>query len=431
VDIAGANISMFALLSVLVSIAALFSFVSYRFLRLPPTVGVMVLSLCSSLLLIILGHPFPGLHNAAAAVVEHIDFTQVVLHGMLAFLLFAGSLHLDLTQLAKEKLPVATLAFFGTILSTVIVAVLLRLTLQLLGLPADMLGCFLFGALISPTDPIAVLEMLRRTGVPLSLETQLSAESLFNDGIGAVLFLTLLEAAERGAFPPIGPFVLTMVLKAGGGVALGVLLGYIVYRLVRMVDSYPVEVLLTLALAMGGYALADALGLSAPLEAVAAGLLVNGHARRLGMSPVTRDNVDKFWELIDGILNVILFLLLGLEVLITPWNSHYTYTALLTIPAVLFARWCSVGAAIGVLRWAHRYVRGTVAVLTWGGLRGGLAVALALSLGPSAMRNELLAITYVVVVFSILGQGLTMPRLLRRLSLGQEAAVPEDAVSQV
>jgi CPA1 family monovalent cation:H+ antiporter len=308
------------------------------------------------------------------------------------------------------------------------VAVLLKLTLQLFGLPADILSCLLFGALISPTDPIAVLEMLRRVGAPLSLETQLGAESLFNDGIGAVLFVTLLETTQKGTFPPAGQFALTLLLKAGGGIALGLLLGYLVYRLLRMVDSYPVEVLLTLALAMGGYALADVLGLSAPLEAVAAGLLVNGRARRLAMSPVTRENVDKFWELIDGILNVILFLLLGLEILVTPWNSRFTYAALFTIPAVLFARWCSVGASIGLMRWAHKPVRGTVAILTWGGLRGGLAVALALSLEPSAMRNELLAITYVVVVFSVVGQGLTMPRLLRRFELTEEA-VPEAAVT--
>jgi CPA1 family monovalent cation:H+ antiporter len=420
--------TVFVLLSALVSIAAIFSFLSYRFLRLPSTVGVMVLSLCFSLLLIVLSHPFPALRQAAQALVARIDFTQVVLHGMLAFLLFAGSLHLNLTQLAKEKLPVATLALFSTLLSTFIIAILLKGILQVLGLPADTMSCLLFGALISPTDPIAVLEMLRRVGAPPSLETQLGAESLFNDGIGAVLFLTLSEATEQGAFPPADQFVLAFVLKAGGGVALGLLLGYLVYRLLRLVDSYPVEVLLTLALATGGYALADVLGLSAPLEAVAAGLLVNGRARHLAMSPITRDNVDKFWELIDGVLNVILFLLLGLELLVTPWNSRYTYAALVTIPAVLFARWCSVGGAIGLLRWVHKPVRGTVAVLTWGGLRGGLSVALALSLKQGPMRNELLAITYVVVVFSIVGQGLTMPRLLRRFALPEEV-VPEASVT--
>ena len=414
--------TVFELLSVLVCIAALFSFISYRFLRLPTTVGVMILSLCSSLLLVIAGHSFPGLHLAAEGVVARIDFTQVVLHGMLAFLLFAGCLHLNLAQLAKEKLAVTTLAILGTVLSTFIVAFLLKLILHALGLPADLMTCLLFGALISPTDPIAVLEMLRRVGAPLSLETQLTGESLFNDGIGAVLFLTLLETSRQGGFPPLGTFALTFLLRAGGGIALGLLLGYLVYRLIRLVDSYPVEILLTLALAMGGYALADAIGLSAPLEVVAAGLLVNGRARTLAMSRVTRDNVDKFWELADDILNVILFLLLGLELLVTPWNSHYTYAALLVIPVVLFARWSSVTAAVGLLRLVHKPIRGTITVLTWGGLRGALSIALALSLTNGYARSELLVFTYLVVVFSIIGQGLTMPFVLRRFAFSSPAS---------
>jgi CPA1 family monovalent cation:H+ antiporter len=417
--------SIFALLSTLVCIAALFSFVSHRFLRLPSTIGVMVLSLCSSLVLIILGRSLPSLHHAAEVTVARIDFTSVVLHGMLAFLLFAGSLHLNLAQLVKEKLPVGTLAIFGTLLSTFIIAFLLKFALQVLGLPVDTISCLLFGALISPTDPIAVLEMLRRVGAPLRLETQLAGESLLNDGIGAVLFLSLLEASRQGTFPPVTKFVFDFFVEAGGGIAVGLLLGYLVYRLILLVDSYQVEVLLTLALAMGGYALADALHVSAPIEAVAAGLLVNGHARRLAMSQVTRDNVDKFWELIDSILNVILFLLLGLELLVTPWKSHYTYAALLAIPVVLFARWCSVGATLGVLRWAHKSVPGTITLLTWGGLRGGLSVALALSLKSSPTHDELLAVTYAVVIFSILVQGMTMPKLLRRLPKTKEGISPE------
>jgi monovalent cation:H+ antiporter, CPA1 family len=414
--------TLFELLSVLVCIAALFSFISYRLLRLPTTVGVMVLSLCSSLLLIIAGQAFPGLHRAAEAVVVRIDFTQIVLHGMLAFLLFAGSLHLNLHQLGKEKLAVTTLSIFGTVLSTVIVAYLLKIILQALGLPANLRACLLFGALISPTDPIAVLEMLRRVGAPLSLETQLTGESLFNDGIGAVLFLALLEAPAHGSFPPLGSFALSFFLRAGGGLGVGLLLGYLVYRLIRLVDSYPVEILLTLALATGGYALADALNLSAPLEVVAAGLLVNGRARTLGMSAITRDNVDKFWELIDDILNVILFLLLGLELLVTPWNSHYSYAALLAILAVLFARWSSVTASMGLLRLVNKPIRGTITVLTWGGLRGALSIALALSLKDRSGAAELLAFTYVVVVFSIIGQGLTMPLVLRRFGFDSRAS---------
>ncbi len=409
--------TIFVLLSALVSLAALFSFVSHRFLRLPSTVGVMLLSLFGSFALILAGQKAPGLHRAAESLVAGIDFPKVVLHGMLGLLLFAGALHLDLAQLAKEKLPVLTLSIVSTILSTLAVAGLLYLILRLVGLPADLLTCLLFGALISPTDPIAVLEMVRRVGAPLSLETQLTGESLFNDGVGAVIFLSLLEASSQGGLPKFSRLLVVFFVDAGGGLLIGAVLGYLVYRLLRMVDSYRVEVLLTLALAMGGYALADALHVSAPLEAVAAGLLVSGRARSLAMSEITRDNVDKFWELIDDILNVVLFLLLGLQLLVMPWQAQYLFAGLLAIPAVLLARLLSVASVVGSLQFVHRQVRGTVAVLTWGGLRGALSIALALSLSQGRTRNELLAITYVVVVFSVAVQGLTVGPLLRKLGL--------------
>ena len=340
---------------------------------------------------------------------------------MLAFLLFAGALSLDVDQLSLEKLPVFVLSVLGTLLSTGIVAALLKLILYAVGLSAPTIACLLFGALISPTDPIAVLEMLRRVGVAASLETQLAGESLFNDGVGAVLFLTLVEASSHGGVPPVGSFLVLLAVKAGGGIALGLALGYVVYRMLRVVDSYRVEVLLTIALAMGGYALADVLHLSAPLEAVASGLVVGGRARRLAMSPLTRDNVDKFWELADDILNVVLFLLMGLELLVLSWNRNYLYAGLLAIPAVLLARFVSVGASFGLLRIVQRPVRGTISILTWGGLRGGLAIALALAIPPTPQRDELLAITYVVVVFSIMVQGLTMGGLLKRFPAAEPA----------
>ncbi len=413
--------TLFILLSVLVSLAAIFSFISCRVLRLPTTVGVMLLSLCSSIVLIVVGQNVPGLHATVATAMGRIDFTQVVLHGMLAFLLFAGALSLDVDQLSLEKLPVFVLSVLGTLLSTGIVAALLKLILYAVGLSAPTIACLLFGALISPTDPIAVLEMLRRVGVAASLETQLAGESLFNDGVGAVLFLTLVEASSNGGVPPVGSFLVLLAVKAGGGIALGLALGYVVYRMLRVVDSYRVEVLLTIALAMGGYALADVLHLSAPLEAVASGLVVGGRARRLAMSPLTRDNVDKFWELVDDILNVVLFLLMGLELLVLSWNRNYLYAGLLAIPAVLLARFVSVGASFGLLRIVQRPVRGTISILTWGGLRGGLAIALALAIPPTPQRNELLAITYVVVVFSIMVQGLTMGGLLKRFPAAEPA----------
>lgn len=418
---------IFALLSTLVCLAAAFTFISRRYLRLPATVGVMLLSLAMSAVVAMAGHAVPGLHERAAAFINHIDFSAVVLHGMLAFLLFAGALNLNLGDLAKQKAAVTSLSTFGTLFSATLIALSTKAILGMTGFEAPFLACLLFGALISPTDPIAVLEMLRRVGAPAQLEAQLTGESLFNDGVGAVLFLTLLESFSQGRQPSVGSFIGHLLVQSGGGIALGLGLGYLVYRLLRSLDSYRTEVLLTLALAMGGYALADALHLSAPLEAVASGLVVGGRARALAMSPTTRDHVDDFWDLVDAIMNVILFLLLGLELLAMPWRAGYIYAGLLAIPVVLGARWLSVVTSLGIVRVFHKPARGAISVLTWGGLRGGLAVALALALPAGALHNQLLAVTYVVVVFSIVVQGLTMNSLLRRLRLASAAALVSHA----
>jgi CPA1 family monovalent cation:H+ antiporter len=381
----------------------------------------MLLSLGMSAVVAVAGHAVPGLHERAAGFINHINFSAVVLHGMLAFLLFAGALNLNLSDLAKQKAAVAALATFGTLFSAVLVALSTKGILSLTGFTASFVACLLFGALISPTDPIAVLEMLRRVGAPAQLEAQLTGESLFNDGVGAVLFLTLLESFNQGKQLSVGSFTWHLLIESGGGVGLGLGLGYIVYRLLRSLDSYRTEVLLTLALAMGGYAIADALHLSAPLEAVASGLVVGGRARALAMSPTTRDHVDDFWDLVDTIMNVILFLLLGLELLAMPWKATYVYAGLLAIPVVLGARWLSVVTSLGMVRAFHKPARGAISVLTWGGLRGGLAVALALALPAGTLHNQLLAITYVIVVFSVVVQGLTMTSLLRRLGLSSPA----------
>jgi monovalent cation:H+ antiporter, CPA1 family len=412
---------VFGLLSTLVCLAAAFSLLSHRLLRLPRTVGVMLLSLGCSLLVAIAGRAVPGLHARAASLVGHIDFSAVVLHGMLAFLLFAGAMQLDVTALRRQKVPVLSLAILGTGLSTLIVAGLLKGVLDITGLHAGWVLCLLFGALISPTDPIAVLEMLRRVGAPATLEAQLTGESLFNDGVGAVFFVSLLASFSSGRAPTIGSFTWQLLVKSGGGIALGLALGYIVYRLLRTVDSFRVEELLTLALAMGGYALADALHLSAPLEVVAAGLVASARARPYAMSEETRARVDQFWDLIDDLMNVILFLLIGLEMLVMPLNSHYIYAGLLAIPVALAARWLSVRTSLLVVRPWHKPMRGSIAALTWGGLRGGLAVALALSITPGRPHDRILAITYIVVIFAIVVQGLTMSGLLRRLGLASRA----------
>jgi monovalent cation:H+ antiporter, CPA1 family len=411
----------FALLSALVTLGALFSFLSYRVLRLPTSIGTMILSLLAACALIVGGHTVPALQASAHLLVAGIDFNQVVLHGMLAFLLFAGALQLDLKQLGRERVSVLSLSIFATALSTVIVGFLFRTGLHLLVIPISWTEALLFGALISPTDPIAVLEMLQRVGAPPELKIQLAGESLFNDGVGAVIFVALLGASANGSghgsLPSPTTFGALLLVGAGGGIALGVALGYLTYRLIRMVDSYRVEVMLTLALAMGGYVLADKLHLSAPLEAVAAGLMASGTARRLAMSPTTRDHLEKFWELIDDIMNVVLFLLLGLQLLILPLSLSLLTAGLIAIPVVLIARFASVTVVVRTLAVCRQRVTGNVTVLTWGGLRGALAVALALSLPqePAGERNLLLAATYITVVFSVLIQGLTISPLLRRM----------------
>ncbi len=402
----------------IVCLAALFGLASHRYLRLPPTIGTLALSVIAVSILAVLGKQLPGIQQFATQLVQSIDFNAVVLHGMLAFLLFAGALHLDLDHLKKQAVPIAALSVLGTILATILVATLLWLILRLCHISADVTTCLIFGALISPTDPVAVLEMLRRVKAPAEVQTLLGGESLFNDGVGAILFLALLEASGPQGMPSLSRFSILFVLKAGGGLALGLALGYAVSRLMRLSDDYTLRTLLTLALAMGGYALADAMHLSAPLEAVAAGLMVNYRAHATSIP--RKQHVADFWSLLDDMLNVVLFLLLGFAMILVPFSTRLFVAGLLTIPAVLLARAASVAIILFPLR---RYVDrfgALCAVLTWGGLRGALSVALVLALAHHTGATELLSITYTVVVFSVLAQGLTMVPLLRRLKFARD-----------
>ena len=409
----------FSLLSLLVSLAALFGFVSYRVLRMPTTVGTTLLALGLSVVMLVAreaGAPV----TPFSEVVRAIPFHRFVLHGMLAFLLFAGALHLNIRQLARERLPVAALSVVGTVLSTAMIAGILHVVLLALHLPARWIFCLLFGSLISPTDPIAVLEMLARVNAPASLETRLAGESLFNDGVGAVLFLALLGAAAGGNLPSPVDFGGLLLLEAGGGIALGLATGYIVYRLLRLVDSYRTEVTMTLALAMGTYAVADGLHISAPLSVIAAGLVVNGFGRRDAMSERTIRNMETFWDLVDEILNLVLFLLIGLELMVIRLERQYLVAGAIAIPAVLLARWFSVSSVMVPLGWCRKNELRHIGVLTWGGLRGGLAVALALGLPDGQEHDLALTMTYMVVIFSIVVQGLTVGKVLRR------SLAPED-----
>ncbi len=405
---------IFQILAALFTLTALCSYANYKWIRLPTTVGVMLLALVFSLSLILLdflGLPFK---EPARRIVEQIDFDKTVLHGMLSFLLFAGALHVNLNHLARRKWTIGILATLGVFLSTLLVGFFSWAAAGAAGLEVPFLTCLVFGALISPTDPIAVMGLLRSAGAPKDLETTITGESLFNDGVGVVVFLAVLALAAGGEGVTPGKVGLLLLEEAAGGMVFGLLTGGIAFLLLKSVDCYQVEILITLALVTGGYATAELLHVSAPISTVVAGLLIGNHGRLFAMSEKTRRNIDTFWELVDEILNALLFVLIGLEVLALVLETPYLLAGSAAVLLVLSARILSVYAPIAVLRRLGRtFPAGTVSILTWGGLRGGISVAMALSLPEGPFRDHLLSATYLVVVFSILVQGPTMPALVR------------------
>jgi len=398
------------IICVLFAIAAVFGMISVRWFKLPITVGTMLLTVVASGALIAANPIIPQVHQWAAEMASRIDFEMVILHGMLPLLLFAGAFLLDLNELAKEKLTVSLLASVGTVMSVFLVAGLMFI---MPGIGIPWIQCLIFGALISPTDPVAVLEMLRRVGVSKSIQAQLAGESLFNDGIGAVLFLTMIEVA-RGQSPTalnVGEFLL---LKAGGAIVAGIAAAWITSQLMRRVNSYQVDILFTITLALGGYVMADLLHLSAPLEAVAAGIALRLFTRNLHKDEIDHDSVDGFWEVIDEIQNSVLFVLLGLEILAVPVNGTSLRAGLAAIFSVNLVRLVAVVALLALVRLIKRGHKSSVFVLTWGGLRGGLSIALALSVPAALGHSWMLGATYVAVVFSIVIQGGSMDMFLRR-----------------
>lgn len=406
---------LFEITAILVTLAAIFSYLNHRWVRLPTTIGLMVIALGLSLALVALGELGFGFERHAEEFLARVDFDDTLLHGMLGFLLFAGALHVELNDLAREKWIIGSLASVGLLISTVLVGGIAWMVLPLLGLALPFMYCLLFGALISPTDPIAVLGILKTAGAPRSLETKITGESLFNDGVAVVVFLALLETVA-GHEATVGSVVRLFVQEAIGGGVLGLGCGLLAYRLIRDVDSYEVEILITLALAMGSYALAGALHASGPIAAVMAGLLMGNQGRQFAMSTKTREHVDTFWELVDELLNAVLFVLIGLEVLILTLRVEYVLAGVIAIPLVLLCRLVSVAAPVAVLRLRRTFSPGAIRIMTWGGIRGGISVALALSLPAGAPREMILTITYCVVAFSIIVQGLTLERLVRSSS---------------
>ncbi len=409
--------SIFEVSAVLLTITALFGFVNERFIKLPTTIGVTLIALIMSLGLVMFGSS--GVESWAAQFLEKLNFDDLVLEGMLSFLLFAGSLTVNLDDLNKQKWPVLLLATLGVLISTFVVGGLSYFVLKLLGLELPFIYALLFGALISPTDPIAVLSILKRVGVPKDIETLITGESLFNDGVGVVIFTVILSLAgvnTHGGHASEGVNIpLLFAQEALGGILFGLVIGLIAYYFLKAIDNYTVEILITLALVVGGYALALSLHTSGPLAMVIAGLFIGNRGRLFAMSAKTREHLDTFWELIDEILNAVLFVLIGLEMILVGLKGSYFVAVLFIIPIVLLGRFISVGGPISLMRLRQNFLPYTVRMMVWGGLRGGISIALALSLPMGAERNLIIGLTYGVVVFAILIQGLSIGQVAKRI----------------
>ncbi|MFP5237212.1 MAG: cation:proton antiporter [Acidobacteriota bacterium] len=407
------------IVSLLVAIAALFGWLSVRVLRSPITVGTMFLTVLTSLVLAGLGSIAPECHVWAQHLAKHLNLENVILHGLLPLLLFAGAFLLDLDELGRQKLPVAVLSTGGTILTFLAVAGLMKL---LANSHASWTECLLFGALISPTDPIAVLEMLRRVGIPKAVEAQLAGESLFNDGVGAVLFLTMLQIA-RGNQPTPLHVAGFLLLQAGGAILLGIAAAWITAQLMCRVLSYQIDILLTIMLALGGYVLADLGHLSGPLEAVVAGLALRYFNRRQPEGLIADERVDEFWTLTDEVQNSLLFVLLGLEVLIVPLNGVTVRAGAAAIFSTNVVRFAVVALCTWIVHLCQKQRERTILTLTWGGLKGGLSIALALSVPAALGGSWIVGATYFVVVFSIILQGGSLQYAVKRWQKPKPAAL--------
>ncbi|UHS59873.1 cation:proton antiporter [Agrobacterium vaccinii] len=417
-------LSIFELSAVLLSLSAVLGWINHKFLPMPHTIGLLVMSVAASLILVAIDAAFPERHlfDALTSALLQIDFSAVVMDGMLAFLLFAGSLHVDLGKLRERALPVGILATFGTIMSTIIVGCGFWFVAGLFGQPISLAWSLVFGALISPTDPVAVLSTLKNVKVPSSLEVEMQGESLFNDGIGIVLFtiMLLFASGNTGEQTTVSAITELLLVEAGGGIVLGIITGVIAYWAMRLIDDYAVEVLITLALVTATYAIAQRLHVSGPLAVVCAGLLIGYHGPRKAMTDRTQTYVFGLWTLIDEILNSVLFLLIGLEVIVLRFDSTALMCAAVAIPIVILARLIAIWFPT-LIPWSHSLMsKKHIPFLTWAGIRGGISVALALSIPDSEAKPAILAATYAVVLFSIIVQGSTLGLVARKTVLREE-----------
>jgi Na+:H+ antiporter len=410
--------------AILIVLSAAYAYINYRYLKLPFTIGMMIIALVSSLLIIAIGNISPEFKKQAVNTIQSINFSQILLNVMLSFLLFAGAINIDFASLRKERYPVIIFATLGVITSTLIVGTLIYYFMEFIGEPIEYLYTLLFGALISPTDPVAVLGILKDAGIPKSLEIKITGESLFNDGVAVVVFTSIYQVAKIGLENLNALDVIFLFLReAGGGILLGILIGYAGYILLKSIDNYKVEVLITIAIVTGGYSFAELLKISGPLAMVAAGIITGNAGKKYAMSDTTQSDIEKFWEMIDEILNALLFILIGFEILVIN-ISPYLLIGLFAIFVVIIARFVSVGIPITLLRFKRGFIKHSIWILTWGGLRGGISVALALSLQDNMYKSLIVSITYIIVLFSIIVQGLTISKLVKKLKL--QAKIPKN-----
>ena len=411
----------FQLVGALTGLIAVFGYLNYRFIKLPDTVGITAVGLIFSLVLSVYSHWVPEIGVWARETTLAIDFPEVIFHGMLGMLLFAASLHVNISDLSRLKTPIVVLSTVGVVLSTAVVGIGAHTLFWLFGVDVPLVFCLLFGALISPTDPVAVLGLLKTAGVSKSLETKISGESLFNDGTGVVAYLVLLGIAAGTTTPTAASVSLLLVKEIVGAVLLGLAAGYLAVTMLKALDSYAVELLITLSLATGGYALAEHLHVSAPIAVVVMGLYVGNRGARTAMTEKTRQHLFSFWELIDEVLTLVLFGLIGIQVVALTFDVRYLPALVLAIPLVLTARFVSVGLPMMFMRRFHETARNSVKIMTWGGLRGGISIALALSLPPFPSRDLIILATYGVVLFSLLVQAPTLPYVLRALKADKQS----------
>jgi len=405
----------FSIATILIVISAFFGYINVKFIKLPDAIGLMLITILFTLAILGISFFDDTLLLKEKAFISQINFETVLLDIMLSFLLFAGALHTNFQQLKVQRKPILIFATLGTLISTFLTGIIVFYLLKILNFNVDFIYCLLFGALISPTDPIAVLGIMKKVGAPKQLETKIVGESLFNDGVGVVIFLTIYQIAKGGQEISFTHVLKLFLVEVGGGIALGLAIGWLTYKLLKSIDDYAIEVILTLAAVMGGTMMAHYFHLSAPLAMVTAGLIVgNDTIRQSSMSEVTEQYVDKFWELIDILLNTVLFVMIGMEILVLTFKGDYILAGFLTIPVLLFARYFSLLLPIKIYAKKLKFVPKTNLIMTWGGLRGGISIALALSLTQTMERDLFLVITYIIVVFSILVQGLTVGPLIKK-----------------